>query len=142
MRRIMNENENPTDSAEVVKTSEQLELERVTEQRDRYLTQYRALSSKVANARELVVTAVTESELDANSDFVENISELFDWTLTRTIDISVEATIKGTLTIPLGQELSDFNATGFDLDLSLDRYTNDGSWDWEQNDYDIDEIND
>lgn len=138
----MNENENPTESTEVVKTSEQLELERVTEQRDRYLTQYRTLSSKVANARELVVTAVTESELDADAEFVEKISELFDWVLTTTIEISVEATIKGTLTIPLGQDLSDFNATGFDLDLSLDRYTNDGAWEWEQSDYDIDEIND
>jgi phosphoglucomutase len=90
----------------------------------------------------LLVTAVTDSEIDADATFVEEIAELFDWTLTRSVDVSIEVTIKGTLTIPLGKDISDFNANGFDLDLSLDRYTNDGSWDWEQSDYDIEEIND
>lgn len=136
----MNENENPTDSAEVVKTSEQLELERVTEQRDRYLTQHRALVSKILDAKELLITAISDSELNADDTFVTEIAELFDWTLTRDVDVSVSVTIKGTLTIPLGKDLTDFDSTGFDLDLSLDRYTNDGDWDWEQNDYDIEDI--
>ncbi len=138
----MDNEETTTNIEEVVKTSEQLELERITEQRDRYLTQYRALESKVRTAKDLLVTAVTDSEIDADATFVEEIAELFDWTLTRSVDVSIEVTIKGTLTIPLGKDISDFNANGFDLDLSLDRYTNDGSWDWEQSDYDIEEIND
>ena len=138
----MDNEETTTNIEEVVKTSEQLELERITEQRDRYLTQHRALVSKILDAKELLVTAISDSELEADDTFVTEIAELFDWTLTRDVDVSVSVTIKGTLTIPLGKDLSDFDATGFDLDLSLDRYTNDGDWDWEQNDYDIEEIND
>jgi hypothetical protein len=142
MRRIMDNEETTTNIEEVVKTSEQLELERITEQRDRYLTQHRTLVTKVATAKDLLITAVRENELEADADFVEKMAELFDWTLTRDVDVSVDVTIKGTLTIPLGKDLSDFDATGFELDLSLDRYTNSGAWDWEQNDYDIDDIND
>lgn len=136
----MDNEETTTNIEEVVKTSEQLELERITEQRDRYLTQYRALESKVSTAKDLLVTAVTDSEIEADATFVEEMAELFNWTLTTQVEVTIQATIKGTITIPLGNDLSDLNSRGFDLDLSLDRYTNSGDWEFDQSDFDIDEI--
>lgn len=136
----MDNEETTTNIEEVVKTSEQLELERITEQRDRYLTQYRALENKVSTAKDLLVTAVTDSEIEADATFVEEMAELFNWTLTTQVEVTIQATIKGTITIPLGNDLSDLNSRGFDLDLSLDRYTNSGDWEFDQSDFDIDEI--
>jgi hypothetical protein len=138
----MDNEETTTNIEEVVKTSEQLELERITEQRDRYLNLFRKLETKVVTAKDLLLTAVKDSELDGSATFVSEMAALFDWTLTTSVDVTINATIKGTITIPLGQDLSDLNSRGFDLDLSLDRYTNDGEWEWEQSDYDIDDIND
>jgi hypothetical protein len=134
------------DHYQLVAEGLQTEVDRLTKELERvntYLASSRERASKyerqIKQAEEKVVELIDDEELDADSDIVEALKDIFDWTLTKEIKVVVTVKFTGTLTAPVGKSLEDFNDRGFDCDLSLDTYTNE-DWEWSQEDADIDEI--
>jgi hypothetical protein len=62
----------------------------------------------VEKASDILKTAISNGEVDGEDDFIVELCEALDVELTQEVEIVVTATWRGTLTIPLGKDASDY----------------------------------
>jgi hypothetical protein len=62
----------------------------------------------VEKASDILKTAISNGEVDGEDDFIVELCEALDVELTQEVEIVVTATWRGTATIPLGKDISDY----------------------------------
>jgi hypothetical protein len=66
---------------------------------------YREIVDKASN---ILKTAIANGEVDGEDDFIVELCDALGVELTQEVEIVVTATWRGTLTIPLGKDASDY----------------------------------
>ena len=80
-------------------------------------TKRNQLISNISDAEELVKDAMENENID--SDLATGLAEAFGWELTKEVDVVITASIRATLTLPIGKSVSDVES-GLSVDVSLD----------------------
>lgn len=62
----------------------------------------------VDKASDILKTAIANGEVDGEDDFIVELCDALGVELTQEVEIVVTATWRGTLTIPLGKDVSDY----------------------------------
>jgi hypothetical protein len=126
----MSEHENPETPAEEVSietllakvASLESNLSYKTSQFDRAIADRNELQSQIRQAENLVVEAVKDLTLDADSEFVTSLAEIFEWELTEEHSVKIVIEVTGTITTPLGKGLEGLeDEIEAEISLSYDR---------------------
>lgn len=104
---------------------------RIEKNRDYYHEQKNSYEIAISRAKDALFEAIKEHEIGIDSDLVETIADIFGWSLTQEVTITLTATFEGTLTIPLGNTIDDIDGSDFTADISLD-------WDRDRQDWEFD----
>jgi hypothetical protein len=75
------------------------------------------LSSNISTAEEIVKEALENETIDA--DLAKELAEAFGWEMSKDVDVVITASIRATLTVPIGKSVSDVE-TGLSVEASLD----------------------
>jgi hypothetical protein len=126
----MSEHENPETPAEEVSietllakvASLESNLSYKTSQFDRAIADRNELKDQISQAESLVVEAVKDLTLDADSEFVTSLAEIFEWELTEEHSVKIVIEVTGTITTPLGKGLEGLeDEIDAEISLSYDR---------------------
>ena len=75
------------------------------------------LAGNIENAESIVKEALENDNIDA--DLASELAEAFGWEMNKEVDVVITASIRATLTVPIGKSVSDVE-TGLSVDASLD----------------------
>jgi len=75
------------------------------------------LAGNIESAESIVKEAMENENID--SDLATELAETFGWELTKEVDVVITASIRATLTLPIGKSVSDVES-GLSVDVSLD----------------------
>ena len=101
---LSNTLENATDVLKEVKTR-LIATETARQNAVSAMDKYRGMVEK---ASDILKTAITNGEVDGEDEFIVELCEALDVELTQEVEILVTVTWRGTATIPLGKDISDY----------------------------------
>jgi hypothetical protein len=96
-----------TEATDVLKNVKERLIE--TEQSRKFaVSRMEMYREKVEKASEILKTAISNGEVDGEDEFIVELCDALGVELTQEVEIVVTATWRGTLTIPLGKDASDY----------------------------------
>jgi DNA modification methylase len=72
-----------------------------------------------------------DEDIEADHTLVETLADIFGWSLTTEVEVTITATFMGTLTMPLGKTLEDIDADDFNAEITLGWTKNREDWEFE-----------
>jgi hypothetical protein len=96
-----------TEATDVLKNVKERLIE--TEQSRKFaVSRMEMYREKVEKASDILKTAISNGEVDGEDEFIVELCDALGVELTQEVEIVVTATWRGTLTIPLGKDASDY----------------------------------
>ena len=96
-----------TEATDVLKNIKERLIE--TEQSRKFaVSRLEMYREKVEKASDILKTAISNGEVDGEDEFIVELCDALGVELTQEVEIVVTATWRGTLTIPLGKDASDY----------------------------------
>jgi hypothetical protein len=104
------------ETSEILKTAHQVAKD-LKGQVEFQRTKRNELVLSIANAESIVKEAMENDNID--TDLATELAEAFGWEMTKEVDVVITASIRATLTLPIGKSVSDVES-GLSVDVSLD----------------------
>ena len=112
-------------------------VERIEKNRDYYHSKYTAYENSINRAKDALFEAVKDGDIEADDTLVETLADIFGWSLTTEVEVTLTATFTGTLTMPLGKTLDDIDSNDFNAEITLDWTKNREDWEFELGDTEL-----
>jgi hypothetical protein len=112
-------------------------IERIEKNRDYYHSKYTAYENSINRAKDALFEAVKDGDIEADDTLVETLADIFGWSLTTEVEVTLTATFTGTLTMPLGKTLDDIDSDDFNAEITLGWEKNREDWEFELGDTEL-----